>query len=174
MEAGRPRAARPAARSTAIVELAREASTLGLVLSEHAIARFRIYLDTLLMWRQRLSLTAAATPLEVVRSHILDSLAPWKFVQPGYRLVDLGSGAGFPGIPLAIICEQSHVTLVESRRKKANFLRAVIRATGLKNVEVIEARAEVLVQQAAVPWDIVVSRAVWRLPEFLAISGRLL
>lgn len=161
-------------QSAPIAELVRAAAALGLPLSDTATARFRIYIDTLLLWRRRLSLTTAATAAEIVRSHILDSLMLCQFIQPGMRVVDLGSGAGFPGIPLAIVCEQAHVSLVESRRKKANFLREVVRTAGLANAEVLEERAEGLAARLAEPWDVVVSRAVWTMADFLAVSECLL
>jgi len=157
-----------------LAELVREAARLGLTLSDTQVARFRIYIDTLLLWRSRLSLTTAATPQAIVRSHILDSLALCRFVESTMRIADLGSGAGFPGIPVAIACDGAHVSLVESRRKKANFLREVVRAATLANAEVIEARAEDLTGHPSAPWDLVVSRAVWPLHDFLDVSERIL
>jgi len=157
-----------------IAELLREAKHLGLTLSDSALNRFRVYIDTLLLWRSRLSLTAAVTAHEIVGSHILDSLALCRFIREGMRVADLGSGAGFPGIPLAIACGYAHVSLVESRRKKANFLREVLRAAELANAEVIEERAEQLADHISTPWDLIVSRAVWALSEFLTISEALL
>ena len=167
---GVDRRATPAAP---IAELIRAAAALGLALSETAITRFQVYIDTLLLWRRRLSLTAAATPDEIVRAHIVDSLMLCRFIQPGMRVADLGSGAGFPGIPLAIVCDRARVSLVESRRKKASFLREVVRAAGLANVEVIEERAEHLAEHGVQRWDVVVSRAVWALPYFLDLSDHL-
>lgn len=157
-----------------MAELVRESAALGVTLSDVAIARFQTYIDTLLLWRTRLSLTTAATPQKVVRDHILDSLAPCHFIQPGQRVADLGSGAGFPGIPLAIAREGANFSLVESRRKKANFLREAARSAKIANVEIIEQRAEHLADGLTKPWDLVVSRAVWTLTDFLAVSERLL
>lgn len=161
----------PDTPSAPIAELVREAAALGVTLPDAAIARFQIYIQTLLLWRRRLSLTTAATAAEIVRSHILDSLMLCRFIQPEMRVADLGSGPGFPGIPLAIVCDRAHVAVVESRRKKANFLREVVRTAELANVEVIEERAERLADQL---WDVVVSRAVWRLADFLPVGERLL
>jgi 16S rRNA (guanine527-N7)-methyltransferase len=161
---------RPAARAS-IVTLVREAARIGVAISGTAAARFQVYIDTLLLWRSRLSLTTAATPEAIVRMHIIDSLSVCRFIRPGMRVADLGSGAGFPGIPLAIMCDNARLALVESQRKKANFLREVIRRAQLTNAEVIEERAEHL---APASWDLVVSRAVWRLPGFLGVSERLL
>lgn len=157
-----------------LAELVREAAHLGFSFSDTALNRFRVYIDTLLLWRSRLSLTTAATAHEIVLSHVLDSLPVCRFVEPGMRVADLGSGAGFPGIPLAIVRQAAQVSLVESRRKKANFLREVLRAAALANAEVIEERAEQLADHVSNPWDIVVSRAVWTLSDFLDVGERLL
>ena len=157
-----------------LAELVRGAAALGIALTDRAISRFQVYIETLLLWRGRLSLTAASTPEEIVRSHILDSLPLGRFIEPGMRVADLGSGAGFPGIPLAIACDKAHVSLVESRRRRASFLREVVRTCGLANAEVIEERVEQLAARGAGPWDLVVSRAVWQLRDFLVLAERLL
>lgn len=157
-----------------IAELIRGAAALGIALTDGAISRFQLYIEKLLLWSSRLSLTTASTPEEIVRSHILDSLPLCRFIEPEMRVADLGSGAGFPGIPLAIACERAHVSLVESRRKRANFLREVVRTCELANAEVVEERVEHLVDRGAGPWNIVVSRAVWQLRDFLILGERLL
>ena len=157
-----------------MAELACGAADIGLAPSEEAFSRFRTYLDTLMLWRRRFSLTAATTPLAVVREHILDSLQIARFLRPEFQVVDLGSGAGFPGISLAIVCAECSFILVESHRKKANFLREVARAASLANVEVVEQRAEALHTLRLKPSDVVVSRAVWSLSAFLALSEQLL
>ncbi|MFQ5666781.1 MAG: 16S rRNA (guanine(527)-N(7))-methyltransferase RsmG [Candidatus Binatia bacterium] len=158
----------------AIAELTRGARRFGLRLPAEAITRFRTYLDVILQWRQRVSLTTATTPLALVREHLLDSLAVARFVKPGDRVADLGSGGGLPGVPLAIVCPAASVALIEPRRKKANFLRAVARAAPLPNVEVVEARAEALLNGDPETYDLVVSRAVWQLRDFLPLAARLL
>lgn len=157
-----------------VAELVRGVAALGIPLTDRAISRFQLYIETLLLWRSRLSLTTASTPEEIVRSHILDSLPLYRFIEPGMRVADLGSGAGFPGIPLAIACDRAHVSLVESRRRRASFLREVVRTCELANAEVIEERVEQLADRGAGPWDIVVSRAVWQLRDFLVLAERLL
>jgi 16S rRNA (guanine527-N7)-methyltransferase len=173
-ETARGRLAEGPGFAAAKQELLRGAGQFGIVLSEDAVRRFAAYVDTLLLWSTRIALTGAGTAPQIVRDHIVDSLAVVQFVRPGARVADLGSGAGFPGIPLAITCPQAHCVLVESRRKKANFLREVARVAGLANVEVREARAEDPGEGMAGTLDVVVSRAVWTLPEFLAVSARLL
>jgi 16S rRNA (guanine527-N7)-methyltransferase len=153
-------------------ELLRGASALGLTLSGEQQQQFASYLDVLLFWRERLSLISTADPLAIVRAHILDCLRVVPLVPPRSRVVDLGSGAGFPGIPIAIALPNAQLTLVESKRKKANFLRAAVRRAGLSNVDVREGRAED--SDANERCDVAVSRAVWKIREFLQVSRGLL
>jgi 16S rRNA (guanine527-N7)-methyltransferase len=162
------------AASLALSELIDGARALGVSFSAPQLAQFEKYLATLLLWRARLSLTGAATAREIVRVHLLDSLAVARFGEAGYRVADLGSGAGFPGIPLAIVCPQATVVLVESKRKKANFLREVIRQVQLPNASVCEQRAESAGAGLLERCDVVISRAVWPLNEFLEIARALL
>jgi 16S rRNA (guanine527-N7)-methyltransferase len=154
--------------------LARLALAVPLSLSTTALERCEVYVTTLLLWRQRLALTAAATPQSIVFDHILDSLYVAPFVKPLARVADIGSGAGFPGIPLAIVCPQARFVLIESRRKKANFLREVARKAQLANVEVVEQRAEALGTESQNAFDVVVSRAVGPVRELLVLAAPLL
>ena len=155
-------------------ELTRGALELGIRLSSEQRAAFDTYVETLLFWASRLSLTGAGTAAEVVRRHILDSLSVARYAEPGRRLADLGSGAGFPGVPLAITCPRAAVVLIESRRKRANFLREATRRCGLSNVEVLEERAEEVAARHPGSFDLVVSRAVWPLVGFLRLCRLLL
>jgi 16S rRNA (guanine527-N7)-methyltransferase len=162
------------ADSAAADELARGALELGIRLSSGQRAVFDIYLETLLFWASRLSLTGAKTVGEIVRRHILDSLWVARYVQPGGKLADLGSGAGFPGLPLAIACPRAVVVLIESRRKRANFLREAARRCGLSNVHVLEERVEEVAARRPGSFDLVVSRAVWPVADFLKLCRLLL
>jgi len=127
-----------------------------------------------LLWRLRLSLISVADVRTIVRNHILDCLTVARFIRPGFRVADIGSGAGFPGIPLAIACPDAQVDLIESRRKKANFLREVVRNARLGNAQVIEARAESVGVEFVGVYHIAVSRAVWEIPGLLQVCGKLL
>lgn len=160
-------------RVEAAIEVVRRATADNAdlpALDDRQLAKVRSYLETLLLWRRRISLIATSDPLEVVENHILDSLqvAPW--VGGRRRLADIGSGAGLPGIPLAIAAPHLNVVLVESRRRKASFLRAVRRETDLSNVEVFEGRAEDLAES----FDVVISRALGPMRTFLDLAETLL
>jgi 16S rRNA (guanine527-N7)-methyltransferase len=157
-----------------IEELLRAAHGAGFRLTQAQRRAFATYIDTLLVWRRRLSLTTAATGALVVRRHIIDSFSLVSRLRPGVRLADIGSGAGFPGMALAIACPFAHITLVESRRKRANFLREVARRAGLQNVAVVEARAESLSAGPDELFDIVVARALGPLADFLLLAWRIL
>ena len=108
--------------------------------------RLSNYLDLLLKWNARTNLTAIRDPEEIVRRHFGESLfAGQNLGTPApATLLDLGSGAGFPGLPIALLHPETHVTLAESQNKKATFLREVVRTLSLPNVEVWSARAETL------------------------------
>jgi len=129
--------------------------------------RFERFADLLIEWNERMNLTAITGRRDVYVKHFLDSLSLVRcagFRQSG-SLVDVGSGAGFPGIPVALVCPDIHVILCESLKKKANFLRHVVGELGLSNVEVVDERSEDLAGSAT--WrdqaDQVVARAVARL-----------
>ena len=113
---------------------------------ENLMPRLSTYLDLLLKWNARTNLTAIRDPEEIVRRHFGESLfAGQNLGTPApATLLDLGSGAGFPGLPIALLHPEIHVTLAESQNKKATFLREVVRTLGLPNVEVWAARAEAL------------------------------
>lgn len=150
------------------------ASTLGIDLSVKQQESFLSYLSLLLFWNSRLNLTSIRDPELIVRRHFLDSIAIIRFLSPVGRLLDLGSGAGFPGLPLKIVLPQKEVVLLEARRKKANFLREVVRKLNLKGVEVIEGRAEEMNAEDIGPFDEVVTRAFGSVDIFLQISFPLL
>lgn len=134
------------------------------------------YLALLARWNRTYNLTAVRDPLEMVERHLLDSLAMHRFAAPlaaaGGRLADLGTGAGLPGIPLAITCPGLQVTLVESNGKKARFLREAVRRLGLDQVDVAEARIEALDRPGA--YAAITARALATIPLILRLGGHLL
>jgi len=152
--------------------LARGAEALGLRLEPSGLAALRLYCDELTRWSARLNLTALRTPEEVVREGILDSLACLPLIPPGpLQVVDVGSGAGFPALPLKLVRPDLSVTLVEASRKKATFLVHVARTLGLTGVRVVRVRAEVFATdpREAGGYDLGLARAVAAPPD----AGRL-
>lgn len=134
------------------------------------------YLAQLVKWNAAYNLTSVRDPVAMVTRHLLDSLAILPGVDgrlaAGARLIDVGSGAGLPGIPLAIARPEWAVAVLDSNGKKARFLRHAQRTLGLNNVEVVEARAEAHVP--AQPYDAVVSRAFTGMGEFVEKCRHLL
>jgi 16S rRNA (guanine527-N7)-methyltransferase len=130
------------------------------------------YLALLLRWNATYNLTAIRDPREMVTKHLLDSLAMAPFVASVQTLADLGTGAGLPGIPLAIAVPTLRVTLVESNGKKARFMREAIRTLGLTNAEVAESRIEALDRPSE--FAAITARALATLPQILSLGGHLL
>jgi len=133
-------------------------------------ARLSVYLDLLLKWNARTNLTAIREPEEIVRRHFGESLFCGLHVgSQTATLLDLGSGAGFPGLPIALLRPEIAVTLAESQNKKATFLREVVRTLQLGNVEVWAGRAEAL--PAERQFDTVTLRAVDNMAAALAAAA---
>jgi 16S rRNA (guanine527-N7)-methyltransferase len=144
-------------------------SELGQHLDPTAIERLLDYVDLLERWNAAYNLTAVRDPGEMVTRHLLDSLAIVPHVK-GATLADLGSGAGLPGIPLAIVAPEREIMLVDSNGKKARFLREAVRRLALTHVSVAESRAE----KVEGSFDCVTARAFASLAEMLGWGGHLL
>ena len=138
-------------------------------LTEEQISKFNVYLDLLLEWNEKFNLTAITDKDEIEEKHFIDSIELVKFFDlKNKTLIDIGSGAGFPGIPLAIVEPTLKVTLLEATGKRVTFLKEVVQKLNLKNVEVLQGRAEEL--DAREKYDIVTARAVKELNVLLEIS----
>ena len=138
-------------------------------LSNEQVEKFHKYRDLLLEWNEKFNLTAITDKEEIDEKHFIDSLLPLKYVEVKRgRLLDIGSGAGFPGIPLAIVCPKVKVTLLESNGKKVRFLNEVVNQLGLENVNVINGRAENLKEKES--FNYVTARAVKQLNILLELS----
>ncbi|MBX6421646.1 MAG: 16S rRNA (guanine(527)-N(7))-methyltransferase RsmG [Nevskia sp.] len=138
---------------------------LGLKVSDSAQDSMLRYLDELRAWNRAYNLTAVRDPAEMVTRHVLDALAILPWLETGSRLLDVGSGAGLPAVPLALAAPRLAVTALDSNGKKARFLRHVQRTLPLANLEVIEARVQDYRPAQAFP--AVVSRAFAELGDFL-------
>lgn len=130
-------------------------------LDDVALERCAAYAALLDRWRHAMNLISCRTAVELVDRHLLDALACAWPCGAAESIVDLGSGAGLPGVPLAIIAPERRTVLVEPRRRRASFLRAVKRDLRLHRVEVMEMRAEGADAGGVSPVDIALCRAVW-------------
>jgi 16S rRNA (guanine527-N7)-methyltransferase len=154
-----------------------ETSGLRFGLPESLLAQFSVYLDLLLRWNARTNLTAVRAPEEMVTRHFGESLFAARQIfpagnsglGPATRLADVGSGAGFPGLPIKLWAPQLHVTLIEAQQRKATFLREVVRALRLTGVEVRSTRAELVTET----FEMVTLRAVESFDEVVVVASRL-
>ena len=165
--------------------LAARAAEAGIPLTAEQIGQFSVYHEMLLDWNTRMNLTALTAPEDVAVKHIIDSLTAYDaaLFDGAWTLIDVGTGAGLPGIPLAVYAPHLTVTLLDSLNKRVRFLTEVTAAMGLQNVRCIHARAEEAARTAEhrAAYDIAVSRAVARLPvlleytlPFVRVGGTLL
>lgn len=152
-------------------DLAAALTQLGLPLSAEQQACLLAYQRLLAKWNKTYNLTAIEAPERMLTHHLFDSLAILPHVRPG-RLLDVGSGGGLPGIPLAIAMPELEVTLLDTSGKKCAFMRQAIIELGLKRVEVVHARVEDY--QAKPCFAQIVSRAFSELTEFVRLSRHLL
>jgi 16S rRNA (guanine527-N7)-methyltransferase len=144
---------------------------LGRALSASETGQFQAYLALLERWNAAYNLTAIRDPVEMVTRHLLDSLSVTKFVGQG-PLLDAGTGAGLPGVPLAILRPELEVSLLDSAGKKIRFLRQVKRELGLPNIHPVQARLEEHVPEE--PYRAIISRAFSSLLDFANSSRHLM
>ena len=135
-------------------------SEINIEINENKIDMFYLYMQELLEWNKKINLTAIEDENEIILKHFIDSLTVQKYIKNAQ--IDIGTGAGFPGIPLAIVNEKSNIVLLDSLNKRINFLNNVIQKLELSNVKAIHGRAEDLAKivQHREKYDIVISRAV--------------
>jgi 16S rRNA (guanine527-N7)-methyltransferase len=145
------------------------ARRLGVEIDEAVTAAFSIHASELVKWNRKINLTAITDPREIAIKHFLDSLAPAGFISDKARLLDVGSGGGFPGLPLKIFKPNTSVLLIDGVRKKINFLKHVLRALGLENIEARQMRPEILLKdlEYAASFDVIISRALSDLSTFV-------
>lgn len=140
--------------------------------SDLIVSRIQLYLDLLVKWNRKINLTAERDPEEILTRHVFDSLQYSRVLQPGFRVMDIGSGAGFPGIPLKIIFPEMALVMVESQRKRCSFLEVAVREIGLDRTTVVNGRAEDIPAQQEGQFDAVIFRAVSGLNPCLALGER--
>lgn len=151
--------------------LAEGIAQLGLAVSVEQQERLLRYVALLAKWNQAFNLTSVRDPLEMIPRHLLDSLAVGTYLH-GSLVLDVGTGAGLPGIPLAILYPHRQFMLLDSNGKKIRFVRQAIMELGLDNVTAEQARVEAF--QPYERFDVITTRAFAELPEILAMTRRLL
>src|SRR5260370_12030677 len=157
------------APSTAVIR--RALGDFNLPAYDDQVLEIQGYIEILLTWNEKINLTAIRDPLEILYRHFCESMyASLVVCVENGRLADVGSGGGFPGVPLKIIRPSLRVFLVESNLKKAAFLAEVVRELGLKDIQVLVRRYEELNEEMA-PLDYVRSRALGEYPDFLKWAG---
>ncbi|MFO7569479.1 MAG: 16S rRNA (guanine(527)-N(7))-methyltransferase RsmG [Smithellaceae bacterium] len=153
--------------------LYRGAKLLGIELTDRQLASFDLYQNELRLWNAKTNLVSENTTGEIITRHFLDSLTAWRYIVPeNARLVDIGCGAGFPGIPLKIALPSIQLYLLETNRKKVSFLKHIIRMLNLDNSHTLHDRAENIVRTDAwrEKFDVVISRAALKMPDLLPLG----
>lgn len=145
------------------------AAEMGFDLAKDRLALFELYRETLLVWNDKMNLVSLQSEIDLPVRHFIDSLTLLPFLPAGSgTLLDIGSGAGFPSIPLKIFRRDLQVTLLEASRKKCSFLKEVVRKLGLQDVTVMNCRLESLLAVDHPPsFDIIVSRATFKMKDLL-------
>ncbi len=131
-------------------------------INDEQIKKFMNYMNLLLEWNEKINLTAITQPEEVKLKHFVDSLTVLKYINDDDKVIDIGTGAGFPGIPLKIMKENTKITLLDSLNKRINFLNIVIETLNLRNIQAIHGRAEEIARNKLYreKYDVAISRAV--------------
>ena len=146
-------------------ELKNKSEKLQITLNDKQLEQFYKYMNLLLEWNEKMNLTTITEPSDIILKHFIDSLTILNYIASGENVLDIGTGAGFPGIPLKIVRTDSEFTLLDSLNKRITFLNTVINNLNLEKITAIHGRAEEFVNQKNIRehYDFVVSRAVARL-----------
>jgi 16S rRNA (guanine527-N7)-methyltransferase len=148
------------------------ARTFDIELKPDQIRLFADHARELMRWNKTFNITAITDPRDIALKHYLDSLPAARHIPSDAALLDIGSGGGFPGIPLKILLPSLTVTLIDASRKKVNFLKHLIRTLKLEHIEAIHGRVEHLANDPCYRqrFDAVISRALCALPEFIRLA----
>lgn len=146
-------------------ELIEKAKKVNIEIDNKKEEQFYKYMELLLEWNEKINLTAITEPNDIILKHFIDSITINKYIEQSNYIMDIGTGAGFPGIPLKIMNQNKKITLVDSLNKRINFLNEVCKEISLENIQCIHARAEELANDLKYRenFETVVSRAVARL-----------
>jgi 16S rRNA (guanine527-N7)-methyltransferase len=156
--------------------IVRGAAQMGLTVTPGQARQFALHGQSLLEWNRKINLTAITKPEEIAVKHFLDAIAPLDHLPAKGRLLDIGTGGGFPGLPLKVMAPHLSMTLIDGVRKKINFVKHVIRQLGLQDVQALHLRAEELAQDrgSAGGFEIIVCRALADLDKLLDLAVPLL
>lgn len=143
--------------------LIEKADLIKVEISQKQADNFYKYMELLLEWNKKMNLTAITEPEEVILKHFVDSLTIIPYLNEKNTILDVGTGAGFPGIPLKILEEDKEFTLLDSLNKRIIFLQSVIGELNLKNIQAVHGRAEEYIREKREYYDIATSRAVAKL-----------
>ncbi|MEN8211422.1 MAG: 16S rRNA (guanine(527)-N(7))-methyltransferase RsmG [Thermodesulfobacteriota bacterium] len=146
---------------------------LNIKVSGQQAQLMELHAKELMLWNKKINLTAIKQPMQIAEKHFIDSLAAASFVKNKNSIIDLGSGGGFPGISIKIMKPLLNVVLIDSSRKKINFLKHVIRLLGLKGIDAIHSRVQDLHENDLYKagFDAVISRAFTELSTFVKLAS---
>ena len=152
------------------------AKEFNIYIDQKKIDQFAKHAVELIKWNKKINLTAITDPVEIAVKHFVDSTASLSLIPHEASLIDIGSGGGFPGIPIKILIPSLSVTLIDGSRKKVNFLKHVIRTLDLKNIKACHVRAKDLAKNSAFAnsFDIAICRALAALDHFVSMALPLL
>ncbi len=148
-----------------INELSKKAEQINFKLNEEQCEKFYNYMNLLLEWNEKINLTAIVEPEEIITKHFIDSIIIAKHIKENEKVADIGTGAGFPGIPLKIASSSLDIILVDALNKRIKFLKEVLEKLNLQKIDAIHARVEEFARskENRESFDIVTSRAVAKL-----------
>ena len=158
-------------------ELQQKAAKIGVNLDQNKLSLFLQYYQELILWNRQINLVSERSVGEIIERHFVDSLTPLPlFTKENGFLLDLGSGGGFPGIPLKIMLPALKVFLADASRKKTSFLSNVVSILNLKETNVMRGRIEALAAQEefVAKFDTVISRAAFKLPQLIIFASSFL
>ena len=164
-------------------KLMEKAKAINIEMNNEQAEKFYKYMKLLIEWNEKINLTAITEENEIILKHFIDSLTVLKYINQTDRIIDVGTGAGFPGIPIAIMMPNTKITLLDSLNKRINFLNDVIKELDLKNIETIHSRSEDCGKDISKRenYDIAIARAVANLTTlseyllpFVKIGGKMI
>ena len=164
-------------------KLMEKAKAINIEMNNEQAEKFYKYMKLLIQWNEKINLTAITEENEIILKHFIDSLTVLKYINQTDRIIDVGTGAGFPGIPIAIMMSNTKITLLDSLNKRINFLNDAIKELELKNIETIHSRSEDCGKDISKReyYDIAIARAVANLTTlseyllpFVKIGGKMI